>query len=267
MSPDSSRCIYVSHAFRVDVPHPAADLTEHLQIEPPESNLDRTWVVEPSIVDEIRMQPLGQWRQTMDALRPLEQCRSTRNNKVEPRKAAGVDLVDELTERVERPVSYVSSHSLQRLNFVEYEDKSGAPPVPKECQQPLEERKGTVVVEVALDARRSLDAGGDVRLAGKPRKESVCLRSITVGSGSAIGAEHSRERGRPPVDLGQALLSKHLGGSKEFSSIVLANRAAREYVLLQNEEPSINDGAQSTGWNVGGAEPLAESAIDRFEVV
>jgi hypothetical protein len=79
------------------------------------------------------------------------------DEQVEARKAAFVDIVDELAERIEALVPGVTAHALHGLYFVEYHVEPGVTDVAQHGQQPGQEGQGGVVVEIALAIRRPLD--------------------------------------------------------------------------------------------------------------
>ena len=58
---------------------------------------------------------------------------------VQPGEAAGVDLVDELPQRVQRLVADVAADPLQRLDLVEHEQQSRVAGVAQHGQQALQE--------------------------------------------------------------------------------------------------------------------------------
>ena len=67
-----------------------------------------------------------------------------------------VDLVNELTQRVQCSVTGIGPQALERLYLVENEDKSAVTSTAQNRQQPSEKRKGAIVVEVAADTGGSL---------------------------------------------------------------------------------------------------------------
>ena len=99
------------------------------------------------------MQPLGQRRQPLDALRAVEEGRRAGDQRVQAGEAPGVHVVDELPQRVERLVADVAADPLQRLHLVEDDDQPGIAAIAQDRQQALEEAQRPVVVESAL-ARR-----------------------------------------------------------------------------------------------------------------
>ena len=114
------------------------------------------------------------------ALRPVEERGRAGDDQVQPGKPAGVDLVDQLPQRVERLVPDVAADPLQRLHLVEHQQQPGMARVAEHVQQPLQEAQRAEVVELAPDPGAPLGRGRDVRLAAQPGRERV-------GAGAVAG--------------------------------------------------------------------------------
>ena len=102
---------------------------------------------------------------------------------VEAREAAGVDLVEQLAQRVEAAFADVATDPLERLDLVKDQHEAGAASVAQHAEQAGEEAERAVVVEVALDAGLTLDGCGDVGLAAEPRDQSFGDRVVAGGDG------------------------------------------------------------------------------------
>ena len=81
----------------VDVADTGADLDQAFVVEGREADLDGAGAVEPRVCGERRVEPLGQRRQPLNALRPVVEGWGSGHHEVQPRKVAGIDLVEELS--------------------------------------------------------------------------------------------------------------------------------------------------------------------------
>ena len=151
---------------------------------------------------------LGQRRQTLHALLPVEERGCSGEEQVQPREPAAVDLVHELAKRVQRLLADVASHALQRLDFVEDDDESGVVRIAKDGEQPLEEAECAEVVEVAPNSGGTLHGGRYVRLATEPRQQSIRLRRVTRRLRQPVLPQHSGEGRRLLRDIRQSTLEE-----------------------------------------------------------
>jgi hypothetical protein len=115
-------------------------------------------IVEVPIGAEVHMQPLRQRCEALHALRAVEERGRAGDDQVEPRIASGVDLVDPLPQRVQALLAGVGAHALQRFHLVQHHHQAGEAAVAQDGQQADEKVGGAEVIQVTLDARRTLDA-------------------------------------------------------------------------------------------------------------
>ncbi len=111
------------------------------------------------------MQALCQGLQPLYALGAVVKRRGSRNEQVETGEPSGIDIVDELSQRIEALVPHITSDALNRLDLIEYKIQSGVPGVAQDRQQSLEETHRSEVIDVALYAYLPFDAGAHVWLA------------------------------------------------------------------------------------------------------
>ena len=90
-------------------------------IERWQPKLDGTRVVEAGVGLEVHMEPLGQWLQPLDTLRPVEEGRRPGGEQEELREPASVDVVDQLAQGVQPLLPHVATDSLKRFDLVEDE--------------------------------------------------------------------------------------------------------------------------------------------------
>ncbi len=97
------------------------------------------------------------------------------------------------------------------------------------------------MVEVALDARSPLDRRRDVRLPSQPREQAFGPVDVAARDGSAIGPQDRRKCRRPPGHLGQTAFGQCLRRLQQGPLVGLVDLAAGQHVLLQREEPTVDD--------------------------
>ena len=100
---------------------------------------DRARIVEPRVGREIGREPLCQRWQPRDAARAVVERRRPGDHQEQSRVTAGVDLVNELPERVERLIPHITAHALQRLDLIEHQQQAGMTGVPQHHEQALQE--------------------------------------------------------------------------------------------------------------------------------
>ena len=100
------------------------------------------------------MQPLRQRLQPLDALWTFKKCGCPRDHQVQARKSTGIDLVDELAQRVEALVTDVAPNPLNRLDLVEDDEHPDVPRIAQDRQNSLQEIERTEVINVPFQTRR-----------------------------------------------------------------------------------------------------------------
>ena len=175
-------------ADRVHVADRNAELAELDGVEACQPELNRARRVEPGVGAEVGCQSLGQRRQPGDALGPVVERGRPSDEQVEAGKPAGVDVVDELTERVEALVAHVGADPLQGLGLVEHHQQIRVPGVAQDREQSLEETERSEVVKVALDAGRTAACWRDVGLAADPGEHCLGGGLVAVQGCPAVGA-------------------------------------------------------------------------------
>ena len=110
-------------------------------MKPGQPDLDGARVVEARVGGEVGGQPLGERREPLHALRAVEERRRAGDDQVQAGEAAGVDLVDELPQRVERLVAGVGADPLQGLDLVEHQQQAGVAAVAQHGEQALQEAR------------------------------------------------------------------------------------------------------------------------------
>ncbi len=114
-----------------DVADLAADLAKPIEVEARQPNLHGARVVEAGLGLKIDVQPLGQGFQALGSLGAIEERRRSRDEQLQARKAAGVDLVDKLPQGVESLVADVAADPLDGLHFVQDQEQPRMPGVPQ----------------------------------------------------------------------------------------------------------------------------------------
>ena len=117
-----------------------------------------------------------------------------------------MDLVDQLSQRIEVLVSHIASHPLNCFHLVEHHEQALVAGVAENREHSLKEAKRAEVIDVALDAGRSLDAGSDVRLAREPCQKPVRRRLVVGHQGIVIGPQRCAKVRCHASDVGQPLL-------------------------------------------------------------
>ena len=187
------------------------------------------------------MQPLGQRLEPMDALGPVEEGRGPGDDKVETGESAGVDLVDELPERVETLIPDVAPDPLDGLDLVEHDQHPHVTGVSEDRQDALEEVERTEVVDVALHPGIPLGLRGHVRLSREPGEDPLSNRVLAVDLGPAISPQCRAERGGRPGDVDEPLLEEFLAALEEALRVVRVHLPLGEDVLFEGEEPPVDD--------------------------
>ncbi len=77
-----------------------------------QADLHGPQVVEAGVAAEVDVQPLGQRLEPPDALRAVVEGRRAGDDQVEPGEPPGVDLVDELSQRIEPLLADVAADAL-----------------------------------------------------------------------------------------------------------------------------------------------------------
>ena len=210
---------------------------------------------------------LSQRRKATDPLWAVEESGRPRDHEVEAGKPAAVHLVDQLTQRVQRPIAHIAPHALERLDLIQNEDQPGTTGIPEHGQQPCQEAERGVVVDLPFHAGDPLDGSGDVRLTPEPRQKALGLRVITVRDGLAVGAKHRRERRRAAGDVFEAPLGQRIGRLQKSRFIRLADLTGGEHLLLEGEEPAIDHRAKRTPAGLGRGQPLHQSPVYGLQVM
>jgi len=113
----------------IDLPHLASDFEQRVVAEGRQTHLHRPWVVEARVSTEIDMQSLRQWCEALNTLRAFIESLGAGDQEVQARKAAGVDLVDPLAQRVQAPLAGIGTHTLQGLDFIQDQQQTAIPRV------------------------------------------------------------------------------------------------------------------------------------------
>ena len=207
-TPDPLRGRAVRH---VEVTYLDAHLHQPGVVEGGQPKLDRTGIVEAGVRLEIHMQPLSQRLQPLDALRPVEEGRGSRDEQVEVREPPSVDVVDQLPQGVQALLSHVAPDPLERLDLVEDEHQSREARVLEDQQQPPQEAQGGEVVHVPLDPGDPLDRCGDVRLTGEPTGQALGDGVVVLPLGRPVRPQGGGELRRGTGDLDEPLFQKFVG--------------------------------------------------------
>lgn len=197
------------------------------------------------------------------ALHALEERGRPGDDEHQPGEPTGVDVVDELPQRVERLVPHVRTHPLQGLDFVQHDDQPVVPAVAQHHEQPLQEAERGVVVQITADAGDALDRRRDVRLTAEPRDESLRDRGVAGDDGPTVGPQRGRERRGDPADGAQALLEDRLQPCVERRR----RNTLVEDVLLEGEQPRVDERTQRARRVLRGAQPFDKPSIDGLQPV
>ncbi len=140
----------------VDVADLAADESEPFQGERRESDLHGPRVIETGVGLEVDLEALGERLQSLDALRAFKEGSGPGDQQIEAGEAPGIDLVDELAERVEALVANVAANALDCFDLIQDEEHPHVARVPENREKSLEKVQGTEVVNVSFDPGESL---------------------------------------------------------------------------------------------------------------
>ena len=222
-------------------------------------------IVEFGIATKVHVQPLSQRRQSLNPLRAVEKCRGSGDDQIQSRKASAVDLVHELAKGIQCLVPNIAAHALESFHLIQHHHHSRAPRIPEDDKQPLQESKGCEMVHVSLDARGAFRFHADIRLPPKPCDESIRYRGLTSGLSVAIAPERHAESRSHAVDGCEALLQQFIGLLQQPFGSGCGCVSAGQDILLEREEPAINQRPKYSVVTLGRAQALDQSAIDRFQ--
>ena len=253
--------------FGVDVSHPDPDSDETLEVEVREPYLDRARIVETRIAREVCVEPLRQRRESLRALRAVIERRRAGDHHVQAGESAAVDLVDELTHRVEALLANVAPYSLKRLDLIQHQHQPGVARVAEDDKQALEKAEGAEVVDLALHARRALDGCGHVRLRTDPGEDPVGEGDVPRGEGGAMCPQRCCERWRAARHLREAALHQLVDAALQLDLVVLGDLPRCEHVLFKRESPPLENGAERSLLHISGRQTLDKSPIDGLESV
>jgi hypothetical protein len=116
--------INVSGLLSVNVANLAANAMQQPEVKARKPYLYSPRIVKAGIGVEVDMKALSERRQAVNTLRSIEESRRSSYHQVQSRKTPCVDLVDELTKRIEPSFTGICSHALQSLDFVYDQDFS-----------------------------------------------------------------------------------------------------------------------------------------------
>jgi hypothetical protein len=112
-------------------------------------------------------------------------------------------------------------------------------------QQPEQKAKGGIVVGVALYAGTAFDGRRNMWLTAEPGKQPIGVCSSPLGLGPSVSAQRSGESGGASSYPREPLLDQLIGASEQRLIIACRDRSLGKRVLLEGEEPCINDIAES----------------------
>ncbi len=221
-------------------------LDQRVEVETGQPELHRPRVVEARVGGEVGGQPLGERRQPLHALLAVEEGRGAGDDQEQAGEAAGVDLVDELPQRVERLVAGVGAHPLQGLDLVEDQEQPGVPAVAQDGEQPLQEAQRAEVVEVAAHPGvRRADGGDRLWLAAEPGEDSFGGGRVPVERGAAVAAQGGGEGRRGPGDAASRSLQQLVDRATPTPHCLRPVRVApSRHLLFQRVEPGVDDRPQ-----------------------
>ena len=107
----------------VEVADLAAQLDQGGQVEAGQPKLHGPWVVVPAVGAEVGRQALGQRRQARDPAGSVVERRGAGDDEEQPGEPAGVNLVHQLPQGVQRFVADVPADPLQRLDLVQHQQQ------------------------------------------------------------------------------------------------------------------------------------------------
>ena len=124
---------------RLDVADPRPTSASRSRSNAAQPDLDGARVVETGIGREIDVQPLGQRRQPLHALRAVEEGRRAGDQQVQAGEPAAVDLVDQLAQGVEALLPHVARTRWSVSTSSRTSSRPAPPGVAEDRQQPREE--------------------------------------------------------------------------------------------------------------------------------
>ena len=157
----------------VDVADLAADESEPFQGERGESDLHGPRVVETGVRLEVDVETLGEWLQPLDTLGAFKEGGRPGDQQIEAGKSPGIDLIDELPERVQALITNVASHALDGFHLIQDDEHADVARVPENRENSLEEVQSAEVVDISFHAGKALGLGSHVRLTGQPGEYSL----------------------------------------------------------------------------------------------
>src|ERR1035438_506548 len=122
------------------------------------------------------------------------------------------------------------------------------------------------MIDVAAKTGTADRLAGYVGLSGDPGEERIRGCVVSGGGGAPVAAEGGGEGGRKVGDAREFRLHQPLGFGKETLG-VRGIHAAGQHVFLKGEEPAIDNGAESAGFDRCRGETLHEAAVNGLQAM
>lgn len=210
---------------------------------------------------------LGQRWQPLDTLLTVVEGRCASDDEKQSWEASGVDLVEELSQRVESLFPYVATDPLECLGLVEYKQQPGVPAVAQHGEQSLEELERGEMVEVSAHPGRPTSGRGHRLLSADPGDKGFGRGTVARRNGLPVAAQSRREGGGGSCHVGEPSLHQFVDGLCQCLGVVLFHVSRIEDLVLQSVEPRVDDRSQRAGLVGGGGEAFGEPSVDGLEPV
>src|SRR5262245_15644331 len=107
------------------------------------------------------------------------------------------------------------------------------------------------MIDIALDASDPLDRSSNIPLAAEPGDQSLRQLRLMIEQCASIRSQYCGEGGCRTRDAGEALLHQSRGCFHQPCPILGGEAAVCQHLLLEREEPAINDAAKRALGTVG----------------
>lgn len=184
-----------------------------------------------------------------------------------PWVTTGDEIVNQLPQRVETLLATIGADALDRLHLVEHQDEPLTPGMAQDLEQPAKKPRRPAIIDFTLEPRFALRFGADIGLPHQPSDQPFP---------NGVLAVHARRMDPPQRRCKLRLCRTHtrqplfqqithrLRHSRRIFGIDLAST---EDLLLQIEEPPLDDRPKRALGGLNGLQRLDGAAVHRLHAV
>ena len=201
--------------------------------------------------------------------RPVVERGRPGDQQEQAREAAGVHLVDQLPQRVERLVADVAADPLQRLHLVQHEQQPRWPASRSTSSSPCRKPSAPKWSSSPRIPALALGGGRDVRLAAEPGEQRV---APSPSSPARTAAGRRAAPGRTPGCVRETAASRCSSSRSTASPDAWPRPASDAGRLAVTSSSRVNSQASRTGAQRArrerrGAQRLADPPVDGLQLV